>query len=197
MARAAGGDPPGRSPAPPTQALASSRRPSRSPPRRQPPLQWEPCRVAFVRASPHRPCSGVRPKEAVWWLMKSPVGWLGPARAITLTGWLLLWLGSALAVLWLRETPMCWASTANGVGWVAGMSSVGNRCTSDIVDTTEGLLALICVVIGLVGMLSIVRGRNGDGAGARGSVPASLGPTHRHSNGRPAPSRNLVRDRLG
>src|SRR5688500_14641545 len=95
---------------------------------------------------------------SAWWFTKSRAGLLGRARSIALTGWLLLWLGGALPVLWLRETPVCWNSTATGSGWETEASPPSSACMSDIVDNTEGPLALVCVVIGLAGMTLIVRG---------------------------------------
>jgi len=133
-----------------------------------------------------------------WWLARGQAGTSDQLlRSIALTGWLLVWLAGALGLLWLRETPACWSAAANGFGWVAGPSPTGNHCTSDIIDTTEGLLALVCATIGLAGMIPIVRGGNAGGAVARGLVPAPPGPTRRHSNGLPTPSTDVIRDRLG
>ena len=97
---------------------------------------------------------------AAWWLAKGDARVLGSWRAIALTGWLLLWLGGALAVLGLRETPVCWTSGAENGHWVAGTSATTGGCTSDIVDSMEGGLALVAVAIGLAGMALIVQGGN-------------------------------------
>jgi hypothetical protein len=111
---------------------------------------------------------------SAWWLTKGRAGWLGPPPSIALVGWQLLWLGGALTVLWLRETPVCWDPTANGLGWVAETVPASNECTSDIIDTTEGLLALVCVVVGLAGMVAIAKSpllRNRVRSRRRGSSP--------------------------
>ena len=99
---------------------------------------------------------------SAWWRTRSGAGSWGPARSLVLTGWLLLWLGGALPMLWLRETPASWDPSANGSGWVARTSLSSAEWASDIVDNTEGLLALGCVVIGLAGMALLGRGGNPD-----------------------------------
>jgi hypothetical protein len=98
---------------------------------------------------------------SAWWLAKGQAGIFGSARSIALAGWLLLWLGGALAALWLHETPVCWNSGANSSGWVA--ARLPNDCWSDIIDDTEGVLALVGVAMGLAGMALIVRNGSADG----------------------------------
>jgi hypothetical protein len=51
-----------------------------------------------------------------WWQSKEHSGVLGPLNGLALTAWLLIWLGGALAVLHVRETPGCWSAIDSNAG---------------------------------------------------------------------------------
>jgi hypothetical protein len=112
---------------------------------------------------------------AAWWLSRDQAGVLGSVQAIAVSVWLMLSFGGAFAGQRLRETPACWDSGGNG--WVA--SDTANECRSDIVDDTEGGLALAGVVAGFGGLALLSRRRRADQLSGRGpgsSLPAS--PDH-------------------
>lgn len=112
---------------------------------------------------------------ATWWLSRDQAGVSGSVQAIAVSVWLLLSFGGALAGLRLRETPACWDNAGNG--WVA--ADTANECRSDIVDDTEGGLALASVVAGFGGLALLSRRSRADqlsGPGPGSSLPAS--PDH-------------------
>jgi hypothetical protein len=109
---------------------------------------------------------------AAWWLSRGESGLWGSVRAIAVSAWLLLAFGGALAGLSLRETPACWESGGNG--W--GATVTIEECSSDVVDDTEGVLALAGVVAGFAGLALVSRhGRDSPPSmpGSRSSAPAS------------------------
>jgi hypothetical protein len=86
-------------------------------------------------------------------------GWRWEAAALML--WIIQFFGGAvwLLLLWRRDTPRCWSgseSTATGPReW--------RSCSSDIIDTTEGALALGAVALGITGAVVILRLWRGGG----------------------------------
>lgn len=67
--------------------------------------------------------------------------------------WVALSFGASLVLLEVRETPMCW----NGSSWSAAESATVGNCTSDIVDTLEGGLAMGALIVGVIGILLAVK----------------------------------------
>lgn len=105
-----------------------------------------------------------------WWFGVTAIGLLaawrisrphaqnrGSARPLIVAAWLILWLGSALWALDLRGTPACWNESGAGSGWLP-VATTGS-CTSDIVDDSEGLLALACVAVGFAGAALLAQDR--------------------------------------
>ncbi len=88
-----------------------------------------------------------------WWSGRSPAGVIRDRISLVATLWIVLALGGALRLLWWRETPACWLTGADGARWSAGQPSGAATCVSDIIDATEGALALAAVAVGIVGAL--------------------------------------------
>jgi hypothetical protein len=107
---------------------------------------------------------------SAWWQTRDRAGDLASARGVIVTVWKLIWFGSALAALWLHETPVCWEVSANGTGRSA--ENVTTICSSDITDDVEGVLALAGVAIGFAGM-AFIRGVSA-GDGKRRFAPLNL-----------------------
>jgi hypothetical protein len=104
---------------------------------------------------------------SAWWMTRTPSHLVPSARALMLSGWLILWLSAATAALWVQATPMCWNADANGMGrWEP--SSTMSSCWSDIIDDTEGGLAVLGVALAAGGAVVIVRGQHRDGTHANG-----------------------------
>ncbi|MFN8593657.1 MAG: hypothetical protein U0031_19520 [Thermomicrobiales bacterium] len=79
------------------------------------------------------------------------------ARPTLLAAWLIFWLAAALWVLDLRQTPACWNERAAGSGWLLG--SAAGSCASDIIDDSEGMLAMACVAVGLAAAVPLTSSR--------------------------------------
>jgi hypothetical protein len=91
-----------------------------------------------------------------WWATRSPGGWIRDRLSFMLTLWIVLSLGSSLRLLWWRETPACWVAGPGGVRWSTVNPTGGETCVSDIIDSTEGALALTAVALGVVGIVAII-----------------------------------------
>jgi hypothetical protein len=112
-----------------------------------------------------------------WWSSRGQASVWGPARGIAVSVWLLLSFGGALAGLWLRDTPACWDSDVNV--WVA--SDTANECSSDLIDDTEGGLALAGVVVGFAGLALLTRRGRESRSSVAGPAPSLLPPITRQS----------------
>lgn len=91
-----------------------------------------------------------------WWSARDAERLIRDRIAIIATLWIVLALGGALRLLWWRETPACWATGPGGVRWSTVNPTGGETCVSDIIDSTEGALALTAVALGVVGIVAII-----------------------------------------
>jgi hypothetical protein len=82
-----------------------------------------------------------------------------------LVAWIFVWFSIARAGLWLRSSSACWT----GDEWSDG-GFEGNRivitdsaiafCTTDIIDSVEGLVSLFASLIVFAGLAIVFRFRN-------------------------------------
>lgn len=89
----------------------------------------------------------------VWWTSGSAVPTSAFMVSKLVSFWIVLSFGASLVLLGSRETPMCW----NGTSWSSAESATVSNCTSDIVDTLEGGLAVGALIIGVIGILFAVK----------------------------------------
>ncbi|MFL5759860.1 MAG: hypothetical protein ACJ789_08975 [Thermomicrobiales bacterium] len=87
-----------------------------------------------------------------WWTTRRTSPSFRTWTSSLLSGWIVGASTIALWMLFLRDTPMCW----NASGWSPTASATHVDCTSDIVDSLEGALALGVLALGFAGVTAIL-----------------------------------------